>query len=430
MDQAFAAGAQAGKSLGGLLMAALTGNSALKQKVYDATQEAMAKNYATVQSGRKDSAEADLTGRQNSALDSISSAAAALGYTPQQAALLSALTAGNKGANMDNDVQAFGRLNIPVAGNAAAPQGKDLFLNALGQKTTDVADGVAYNPFSDPGQKIAPTQVGMADIAAKMANAFQSKAAAANSYAQAEKARSEIGSGSPLGGGKAADWVIQQGADGQLFRVNKVTGAAMPVVTQQQPTDGAPVIGANKYKAVAQDQKAGKARAAVNSADFDLDRLAKAAQAVLDAGGLSGITGIEGKFPSIPGSKASDTQALLDTLKSQVGFSVLQNMRANSPTGGALGSVSDRENEMLQSNLAALGQAQSEQQYRQQLQNIIDYASQSKQRRHAAVEETFGTDYGGPQQSNSGGEPKPGDVDSGFRFKGGNPADPNSWEKL
>lgn len=133
-----------------------------------------------------------------------------------------------------------------------------------------------------------------------------------------------------------------------------------------------------------------KNKAAVTAGNAELDRLAAAAQEVLDAPGLGRITGVAGAFPNIPGGDAANAQAKLDALKSQVGFSVLQNMRNNSPTGGALGQVSDRENEMLQNNLAALGRAQSEAEYRRQLQKIIDYAESSKTRRMDALKATYG----------------------------------------
>lgn len=139
-----------------------------------------------------------------------------------------------------------------------------------------------------------------------------------------------------------------------------------------------------------------KNQAAVTAGNAELDRLAEAAQEVLNAPGLDRITGIPGALPNIPGSDAANAQAKLDALKSQVGFSVLQNMRNNSPTGGALGQVSDRENEMLQNNLAALSRTQSGPEYRKQLQKIIDYANGSKARRLEALQATYG---GGAQQS-------------------------------
>ena len=57
-----------------------------------------------------------------------------------------------------------------------------------------------------------------------------------------------------------------------------------------------------------------------------------------------------------------DAQALSQTIRSNVGFDRLQQMREASPTGGALGQVSDRELSTLQAVLGSLELEQSEKQ--------------------------------------------------------------------
>jgi hypothetical protein len=114
------------------------------------------------------------------------------------------------------------------------------------------------------------------------------------------------------------------------------------------------------------------------------DRLEQSANETLNHPGLSGITGLRGAIPNIPGTAAADAQAKLNTLKSQVGFGVLQDMRNNSKTGGALGSVSDAEGKRLEANLAALENAQSEKQMKDSLRKIIDYSEQAKDRLRSA----------------------------------------------
>lgn len=114
------------------------------------------------------------------------------------------------------------------------------------------------------------------------------------------------------------------------------------------------------------------------------DRLEQAANETLNHPGLAGITGIRGAIPNIPGTAAADAQAKLNTLKSQVGFGVLQDMRNNSKTGGALGSVSDAEGKRLEANLASLENTQSEKQLKDNLKGIIKYAEEAKDRLRAA----------------------------------------------
>ncbi len=133
---------------------------------------------------------------------------------------------------------------------------------------------------------------------------------------------------------------------------------------------------------------------ALSGSTASLDRLGAAANEALNAPGLKGIFGMQGVLPNAPGGDAANAAALLNTLKSQVGFGVLQDMRNNSKTGGALGAVSDKENQMLQSNLAALDKAQSFDQAKASLKKIVDYAEAAKQRMRAAYNLKHG-DAGG-----------------------------------
>lgn len=74
-----------------------------------------------------------------------------------------------------------------------------------------------------------------------------------------------------------------------------------------------------------------------------------------------------------PGTSARDLQSNLDSIKANLGFQTLQAMRDASPTGGALGQVSDIENKLLQSTLASLEIGQSPKQ-------LISNLKKAKQR--------------------------------------------------
>ncbi|MDQ7996056.1 MAG: hypothetical protein AAGC76_09395 [Luteibacter sp.] len=99
-------------------------------------------------------------------------------------------------------------------------------------EVSNVKDGVSFNPYATPDQnRFDPTQVGLAEIMQRGAQADASRASAAHSYAEAAKTRGELGSSGPVvGGGRAADWSIQQDRDGNVLRVNKITGQALPVM--------------------------------------------------------------------------------------------------------------------------------------------------------------------------------------------------------
>ncbi len=71
-------------------------------------------------------------------------------------------------------------------------------------------------------------------------------------------------------------------------------------------------------------------------------------------------TGLFGNMlKGVPGTDAHAVQNYLETIKSNVGFDRLQQMREASPTGGALGQVSERELSTLQAVLGSLEQSQS-----------------------------------------------------------------------
>lgn len=92
----------------------------------------------------------------------------------------------------------------------------------------------------------------------------------------------------------------------------------------------------------------------------------------------------------VPGTPAADLKATLSTISADAAFGALQNMRDNSPTGGALGSTSEVELELLQNSLAALSQSQSPQQLKENLQNYKRIRQRALQRVAQAYEDTYG----------------------------------------
>ena len=84
-------------------------------------------------------------------------------------------------------------------------------------------------------------------------------------------------------------------------------------------------------------------------------------------------TGAAGAFLSkIPGTASANMKYLLDTIRANIGFQKLQQMRQSSPTGGALGNVTERENALLQATLGSLEQAQTQDQFVYNLKRIHD----------------------------------------------------------
>lgn len=93
---------------------------------------------------------------------------------------------------------------------------------------------------------------------------------------------------------------------------------------------------------------------------------------------------------SIPGTPASDLREMLQPVLARSGFGTLQEMRDNSPTGGALGQVSDRELSLLQAAEANISTAQSPEQLRKAIQGYREQLVRSKK----AIEEAYIKDFG------------------------------------
>ncbi len=102
--------------------------------------------------------------------------------------------------------------------------------------------------------------------------------------------------------------------------------------------------------------------------------------------------------PNRRGSASSNAQAQLETLKAQVAFQTLQDMRNASKTGGALGQVTERELAMLQNALVPLEQAQSYDQFEAALRDVIKFTEESKARVANAYQQIYGDGAVAPAQ--------------------------------
>lgn len=175
--------------------------------------------------------------------------------------------------------------------------------------------------------------------------------------------------------------------------------------------------------AVAKPEKARKAEGALNALERQTGLVTESIdKAIAQADGNPLFnTGFLGDLTkATAGTPAYDLAQTLLTIQSNVGFDTLQEMRNNSPTGGALGAISDTETRLLQAVKGATAQGQSAEQFKANLATIKDLYAQVLAERKAA----FAKDYGG----GGGGAPAPsGDAGGGDEvvnaedyFTGGN----------
>lgn len=190
----------------------------------------------------------------------------------------------------------------------------------------------------------------------------------------------------------------------------KVDGYGNPSVVQAPPTMN-----------VAQTQKiaerARKEKQSLNASNAKIDDSVKLVDSILagksDFGGVTGMGRLGAK---IPGTDWADLEAKIERLRGRSAFAELQEMRANSPTGGALGAIAVRELELLQNAATQLQNSQSPEALEQ---SLIDYRRtliESKKRMNQAYADHYNSELSG----SGAGQPAQSGGGWGIRLKGSN----------
>lgn len=141
---------------------------------------------------------------------------------------------------------------------------------------------------------------------------------------------------------------------------------------QMRPIPGSPdYVKAEQLKdksALGQKNKATAGTVVVQ----DIDRaLQKIEGGKTDFLGINTTTGLVGStLSNLPGTEAHDTGKLIETVEANTGFDKLQAMRDASPTGGALGQVSERELMFLKAAIGNLQLSQDDEQLADNLKRV------------------------------------------------------------
>lgn len=133
---------------------------------------------------------------------------------------------------------------------------------------------------------------------------------------------------------------------------------------------------AQMQMALEKARKAAGARpqgADLQQAENELLRVIKAA---VQAKGLSrdmfGATGLGSATTGyIGGTPSADVAALLDTIGGNIAFKALSDMRKASPTGGALGAITEKELAMLKSTIAPISQNMTDERFQNGINEVI-----------------------------------------------------------
>jgi len=91
------------------------------------------------------------------------------------------------------------------------------------------------------------------------------------------------------------------------------------------------------------------------SSSIVLEDIGKLKKSITTQKAVDPVTGITGSVASqVPGSARKSAEGLVRTIQANIGFDRLGQMRAESPTGGALGNITEQELKFLQSVLGSI----------------------------------------------------------------------------
>ena len=305
--------------------------------------------------------------------------AQAAGAAPQSSPAPAAAPQG--GMSQDRLRAAYNVLNSPFAGPADKAIAQTIIQRALTAETRDPRDSrlkdlsiaekeaALRNNTGDLDRQLKQRQLESGDLTTdqrELAQVNKERAAANLPALRMDQWKIEKS--------KAGATTVNIGQDGQQYG-NPGDG----LVWQRDPTGkvviderGAPVaIPFRGGKMFNEEQKRAETKAEqgkqkLTQADMimqDIDRTL----GLMDNATLPTTGAIGSLLTNVPSTAAADMARLTDGIKANIGFDKLAEMRAASPTGAALGSVTEKELAFLQSVVGSLEQSQSAPQYRYNL---------------------------------------------------------------
>ena len=145
----------------------------------------------------------------------------------------------------------------------------------------------------------------------------------------------------------------------------------------------------SKQEIQKREAKYPQAKSAVNGFEAESNNMIKKLQQLKEHKGLDGILGtVYGRTPSLT-KESQAAQALYDQVMAKGKFQELQNMRLASPTGGALGNVSNMEIQSLGQAFGALSRIQGKESFQAAIDDVIKQIESSKERTREAFDETY-----------------------------------------
>jgi hypothetical protein len=144
-----------------------------------------------------------------------------------------------------------------------------------------------------------------------------------------------------------------------------------------------------------------QATIAVKTFETKSESFAKDLERLANHPGLSGISGlVYGRTPPVT-KEARQAQAIYDSIVARGGFQELQDLRSSSPTGGALGNVSNQEGQNLRDAFAPINRTQDTADLKDTLLKTAATVRGSKDRIKEAYDLTYDYKKQGSQSTSS-----------------------------
>jgi hypothetical protein len=126
-------------------------------------------------------------------------------------------------------------------------------------------------------------------------------------------------------------------------------------------------------------------RSAVTGLNQDIADLKE----LIDSPGLKNISGLYGALAPNVSKEARDASALYDKIKAGAGLTALLDLKNASPTGGALGNVSNQEGAKLEGSVAAFDQKQDYETLRRRLRSYLIDLQVARENVLSTFDETY-----------------------------------------
>ncbi len=178
---------------------------------------------------------------------------------------------------------------------------------------------------------------------------------------------------------------------------------------------------------------------AANSVIQNMDDVIDSITAVKTSKGLDRATGLYAYSPSVPGSDAAEAEVRLQNLEGKI-----TNLgKAAASASGAMGPMAVQEWKIVRDMVAAIDPKKGKKPLLEQLDLVENAAKGAAQRIRDGYEKHYGADFEKypqfadlnpakdrtPKPSAPSKAPMKGQVVDGYKYKGGDPSNPASWER-